>query len=62
LGYLDLDKFEIAGNKIDHPRAVSEEQLRDYFDLRITTGKVCTVLSDQFLPEVLSSKIVFKIP
>merc|ERR1712135_3126 len=29
----------ILGNKIDHPRAVSEEQLRDYFDLRITTGK-----------------------
>ena len=41
---INFNEFNIAGNKIDRPGAASEEQLRDYFDLRITTGKVCQLL------------------
>lgn len=34
----------ILGNKIDRAGAASEDQLRAYFELHGTTGKVCFIL------------------
>ena len=34
----------ILGNKIDRPGAASEDQIRSYFELHATTGKVTTMM------------------
>ena len=45
-GVLESCPIAVLGNKIDRPDAVSEEELRYYFDLQSTTGKGKTPRSE----------------